>query len=211
MRTSKTLQLWHVLSPITAKAGYNALVDVAKRYEAKTQIHVALSFVQFTEAGAFQEKVNAAAASNTPPDIVMLSGPTNYAFTGAARPLDSYLSSSSAVKKADFIPGQWARCMWMNRCYGVPIGADANALFWWNRDIFKKNGLNPDQPPTTWAELATVNEKLLKRDSSGHVSSYGFIPNFGQAWPLVWYYLQGPTSVSRMTSRPRCCSTTPMA
>ena len=118
--------------------------------------------MQFTEAGAFEEKVDAAAAGHNPPDLVQLSGASNYAYTGAARPLGQYIGSSSVVKASEWIPGQWARNVWEGEVYGVPIGADANALFWWNRDVFKAHGLDPDTPPTTWEELLNMSERILQ-------------------------------------------------
>ena len=39
-----------------------------------------------------------------------------------------------------------------DRLYGVPLYADVSALFY-NKDLFKKAGLDPDKPPTSLAEL----------------------------------------------------------
>lgn len=186
------IRLWHVLSPQSAKPALSALQELTKRYQQRHRnVSFDLQYVEFSEAGAFQEKVNAAAASKNPPDIVMLSGPKSYAFTGAAKPLNDYLSSSS-IKEKDYIPGQWARCTWDGQVYGIPIGADANALFWWNRDVFKKNHLNPDSPPETWDDLRSLSERLFKKKGN-KIESAGFLPTYGQAWPLVFYYLEGPT------------------
>jgi ABC-type glycerol-3-phosphate transport system substrate-binding protein len=45
--------------------------------------------------------------------------------------------------------------------YGVPIGISGN-LFWYNKKLFKKAGLNPDKPPKTYAELVAYAKQLKK-------------------------------------------------
>lgn len=193
VKKATKLTLWHVMSPTTAGSGFVQLKQLTERYGKKHNVDFSLDYVLFTSAGgSFQEKVAAAAASNNPPDLVMLSGPITYAYTGAARPLNQYIASSSVIKPADYIPGQWARCVWQDNVYGVPIGADANALFWWNRDVFKKYGLNPDDPPTTWDELLATSEKISKSQPSHKPQTLGFIVTYAQSWTMMWYYLTGP-------------------
>jgi multiple sugar transport system substrate-binding protein len=41
---------------------------------------------------------------------------------------------------------------WDGRLYGVPLYADVSALFW-NKDLFRKAGLDPEQPPRSLQEL----------------------------------------------------------
>lgn len=197
------LTVWHVVSPTSSTAAYNALKSISDAFSSKHKIKVTLDFVQFTTAGSFQEKVNAAAAGSNPPSIVMLSGPGKYAYTGAARPLDKYLKSSSAIKEKNWLAAEWGRCKWNGQVYGIPIGADTNALLWWNRDTFSKNGLNPDKPPTTWDELKSLTEKLLKRGPSGDIQSMGFNPTYAQGYPILYYYLTGPKHLFSQTSPPK--------
>jgi multiple sugar transport system substrate-binding protein len=192
-KSTTKLTLWQVDSPTVKGDGFAQLQALAKQFTQKHHIDITLDYVQFTSGvGSFQEKVAAAAASNNPPDIVQLSGADSYAYTGAARSLDKYLSSSSVIKPSDFIPGQWARNVWAGTVYGIPIGADANALFWWNRDLFKKYGLNPDAPPATWDELLSMSERISKSQSAKKVDTLGYIVTYGQSWNLVYYYLLGP-------------------
>ena len=199
-KSTTNLTLWQVDSPTVKGDGYAQLIQLTKQFSQKYHIDITVDYVQFTSnsataSGGFAEKVSAAAASNNPPDLVQLSGASNYAFVDAARPLDSYFSSSS-IKQSAFIPGQLTRDKWDGHIYGVPIGADANALFFWNHDLFKKYGLNPDAPPTTWDELLTMSEQISKAPSNKpKVKTLGFIPSWGQFYLIVLYYQLGPEYV----------------
>jgi multiple sugar transport system substrate-binding protein len=53
--------------------------------------------------------------------------------------------------------------------YALPFGADVSALIY-NRALFETAGLDPDAPPTTWAELRADAEAL----TTGDVYGYGF-------------------------------------
>src|SRR5438067_1073650 len=66
-------------------------------------------------------------------------------------------------------------------------------LFVWNKDAFKKAGLDPNQPPRTIAELDADAQKLTKFDSKGNLVQAGFVPwqnNQGsyemRLWPTMF-------------------------
>jgi multiple sugar transport system substrate-binding protein len=75
-----------------------------------------------------------------------------------------------------------------NRLYGVPLYADVSALFY-NKDLFKKAGLDPDKPPTSLAELRAYADKItaLGGDTKGY-----YLPgncagcNIFTVGPLMW-------------------------
>ena len=47
----------------------------------------------------------------------------------------------------------------------LPITTNNLALFY-NKDLFRAAGLDPDSPPTTWDELVEYGKKLTKADGS---------------------------------------------
>jgi multiple sugar transport system substrate-binding protein len=51
------------------------------------------------------------------------------------------------------------------------------ALFW-NKDLFKEAGLDPETPPKTMEELVQFAEKLTKTDADGNITQLGFLPDF---------------------------------
>ncbi|GHO89808.1 extracellular solute-binding protein [Dictyobacter formicarum] len=90
--------------------------------------------------------------------------------------------------------------------YCIPYVYDSFALFW-NKDLFKAAGLDPNKPPTTWAELETYTQKLTKRDSKGAITQLGFAPWIGSTsaaeWPMwadgsqMWNYQTGTPTMDQ--------------
>lgn len=53
--------------------------------------------------------------------------------------------------------------------WGVPIAFSTKALYW-NKDLFKQAGLDPEKPPTTWAE-EIADAKAIKEKTG--IAGYG--------------------------------------
>jgi multiple sugar transport system substrate-binding protein len=74
------------------------------------------------------------------------------------------------------------------RVYGVPLYADVSALFY-NKDLFKKAGLDPGKPPTSLAELRADADKITAL--GGGIKGY-YLPgncagcNIFTVGPLMW-------------------------
>ena len=75
-----------------------------------------------------------------------------------------------------------------NRLYGVPLYADVSALFY-NKDLFKQAGLDPEKPPTSLAEVRTYADKITAL--GGDIKGY-YLPgncagcNIFTVGPLMW-------------------------
>ncbi|TCP24084.1 carbohydrate ABC transporter substrate-binding protein (CUT1 family) [Scopulibacillus darangshiensis] len=58
------------------------------------------------------------------------------------------------------------------KLYSMPFSA-SNAVMFYNKDMFKKAGLDPNDPPNTYSEIKKAAEKLtVKKD--GKTMTYGF-------------------------------------
>lgn len=60
--------------------------------------------------------------------------------------------------------------------WGLPTAVRALALFW-NKDLFKEAGLDPNKPPRTWEQLQDYAIKLTKRDKNGQLLQEGYAWN----------------------------------
>lgn len=53
-------------------------------------------------------------------------------------------------------------------------------VLYWNKELFREAGLDPEKPPQNWAEQVEFAQKLTKRDASGAVTQWGIqIPSSG--------------------------------
>ncbi len=74
--------------------------------------------------------------------------------------------------------------------WGIPFQRSTIVLYW-NKEMFKEAGLDPEVPPKTWAEMTAMATKLTKRDASGNVTQWGVqIPSSG----FPYWLFQGLTT-----------------
>ena len=84
--------------------------------------------------------------------------------------------------------GHMTVATWEKRVYGVPLYADVSALFY-NKDLFKRAGLDPDKPPTSLGELRSYADKITAL--GGDIKGY-YLPgncagcNIFTVGPLMW-------------------------
>jgi sn-glycerol 3-phosphate transport system substrate-binding protein len=63
--------------------------------------------------------------------------------------------------------------------WGIPFQR-STIVQYWNKAAFKEAGLDPDRPPTSWAEMVEFGKKLTKRDANANVTQWGLqIPSSG--------------------------------
>ena len=65
------------------------------------------------------------------------------------------------------------------KTWGIPFQRSTIVLYY-NKDMFKEAGLDPNKPPGTWNDMTAYAQKLTKRDASGKVTQWGVqIPSSG--------------------------------
>jgi sn-glycerol 3-phosphate transport system substrate-binding protein len=136
-------------------------------------------------AGTYQEtivKALTAHKSGTPPVTSVLLSTDMYTLIDedAIVPFDNFAKTAddkawmNSFFKAFMLNSQTAGKTW-----GIPFQR-STVVMYWNKELFKEAGLDPNKPPTTWAELKDVAGKLTKKDSGGNVTQYGLqIPSSG--------------------------------
>ena len=76
--------------------------------------------------------------------------------------------------KSALSPGHLKLATANGQYFGVPYLADLSVL-WYNKTLFKKAGLNPNDPPTTYAQIVSDAEKI---SALGHgISGFSFAGN----------------------------------
>lgn len=102
--------------------------------------------------------------------------------------LDAIVAFDDIIKPEDkawldgFYPALLENGKVNGKTYGVPFQRSTIVMFY-NKDLFKKAGLNPDAPPANWQQLVEMGKKLTQKDASGNVSQWGvMIPSTGYAY-----------------------------
>jgi sn-glycerol 3-phosphate transport system substrate-binding protein len=76
------------------------------------------------------------------------------------------------------------------KTWGIPFQRSTIVLYY-NKEMFKDAGLDPNHAPETWKEMAEYAQKLTKRDASGKVTQWGVqIPSSG----FPYWLFQGLTT-----------------
>ena len=107
--------------------------------------------------------------AGSPPDVVGLNDidvPT-FSHEGALMDLTKYINA--LPYKSSLSPGHLALATIGSQYYGLPYLADLSVL-WYNKKLFTEAGLNPNDPPTDYAQIVTDSEKI---GALGH-GIYGF-------------------------------------
>jgi sn-glycerol 3-phosphate transport system substrate-binding protein len=136
-------------------------------------------------AGSYQDTIVKALTSNkagNPPVTSVLLSTDMFTLIDedAIVPIDNF------VKTADDQAwlGSFYKAFMLNsqsggKTWGVPFQRSTVVLYY-NKELFKAAGLDPNKPPTTWAEMADAAKKLTVKDAAGKVTQYGLqIPSSG--------------------------------
>lgn len=107
-------------------------------------------------------------------------------------------------KMEDFFPGDFDRddildVMWETATYDGVVwtmpSAASNLVLYYNKDLFRAAGLDPEQPPTTWDELLQIGRALTRdSDGDGRIDQWGLdmplLANTGNVYPWIAFLWQ---------------------
>jgi multiple sugar transport system substrate-binding protein len=179
--SAQDLQMWE-------RSGGNAsMVDelVGMWNEANPDRMINLTYIPHTE---MVPKIAQAIASGEVPDLMGMDLIYAPQFEAAGQLVDitDLIGDDPNLETAS--PGHMAVSTYEGRLYGVPLYADVSALFW-NKDLFRQAGLDPEKPPTSLAEIREYADKITAL--GGDVKGY-FLPgscagcNIFTVGPLMW-------------------------
>jgi multiple sugar transport system substrate-binding protein len=144
---------------------------------------------------ALMEKLLTSIAGGSPPDVCALDGGmlAQLAAQGCFMQLDDFMASDPDLSEDAFFPHMWEAVSQNGHVYGVPTTQDAYCLLW-NKDAFRKAGLDPDRPPETIEELEDYAAKLTIQSEAG-IEQVGFLPwlpwdqsqQLGRYFGGIWY------------------------
>jgi sn-glycerol 3-phosphate transport system substrate-binding protein len=91
----------------------------------------------------------------------------------AVAPIEDFVKTDAdKAWLAGFYPGFMENARIGGKTYGIPFQRSTPVLYW-NKDMFKEAGLDPEKGPASWDEMVDFAKKLTKKDASGNVSTWG--------------------------------------
>ena len=89
-----------------------------------------------------------------------------------------------------FYPAFMANSQTGGKTWGIPFQRSTIVLYW-NKELFKEAGLDPNRAPANWDEMLAYAQKLTRRDASGNATQWGVqIPSSG----FPYWLFQGLTT-----------------
>ena len=172
---AKTITFWSSNTTTSTQK----LVDVFNQQN-PGHYHVVFTAIPYNNE---TEIVNSALASHRGPDLLMESIATlaTYASLGQVEPIEPYLQRAGINPTTDFPPTMWTDTALKGVHYTAPVDATPT-LFFYNKAMFRKAGLNPDQPPTNEAQFIH-DAQLLTNASQGQ---WGYVQQ--PDWPNQFLY-----------------------
>lgn len=173
----KKIVIWHWMTDRE-----EAFAELAKRYETKTGVKVI--FELYAPSDAYTQKVRAAAQAKALPDIFGLLGEkrdfASFIKAGHIADLTGEMNQGDAVWKNEFFEEALAVNEFKEGnsfdvgpgIYGAPIDV-MNIQMLYNKNLFKKAGLDPELAPLTWEDFVADCEKLKAAGIQGFVSGWG--------------------------------------
>jgi multiple sugar transport system substrate-binding protein len=175
------LEMWE-------RSGGNApMVDalVAAWNEENPDRQINLTYIPHAE---MVPKLAQAIASGDVPDLMgldLIYGP-QFASAGQLEDITDLIGDDPLLETTP--EGHRAVATWEERLYGVPLYADVSLLFW-NKDLFREAGLDPEVPPTNLTEVHDMAAQI--NDPAAGIYGY-YLPgncagcNIFTFAPMIW-------------------------
>ena len=147
-------------------------------------------------AGSYQDTITkalTAAKGGDAPTMAVILSTDMYTLIdeGVVVPFDDL--AKTAQDKAwmnSFYPGFMKNSQTGGKTWGIPFQR-STVVMYWNKDLFKEAGLDPNKPPQNCDELVEMGRKLTKKDAAGNVSTWGIqVPSSG----FPYWLFQGFTT-----------------
>ena len=165
------ITVWHPWGSDQAK-GLQRIVDRYHRAQQKVRVRLVFTPTNLST----NQKFFTAIAANKPPDVSFVDGTqvAQWAEWGALTSLDEYIQRDG-VRAEDFYDPCWKQALYRDKVWALTYCADPNFAFCWNKELFRKAGLDPDKPPRTIADVDRMEAKLTQTKGA-HLQSIGIIP-----------------------------------
>lgn len=145
------------------------------------------------------EVVTTALAGGDPPEIIMASRQeiVKFADSGAIAPITAFVEEAG-LDLERYYPSEIESMWWNDELYALPMptAGGETGLYFYNTQLFEEAGLDPENPPETWAEFDEATAALTKLSDSGALEIPGSNLSLSAAGFLAQLYTNNGTLYS---------------
>ncbi|MFI0925168.1 ABC transporter substrate-binding protein [Streptomyces sp. NPDC021012] len=183
-KAETTITFWHGWN---APAEVKAIEDNVARFE-KTHPNIKVKVV----GDINDEKLGQAlrAGGSNGPDVVSSFTTSNvgkFCSSGALADLGPFIEKSKLDLDKTFPKVLQEYTRFEGKRCALPLLSDAYGLYY-NKDAFRKAGLDPEAPPKTWSQFAKIAKTLTKSRGDSY-EQLGFMPNYLGYETVVEHYM----------------------
>ncbi len=177
------IEFWHGSGGQIGEVLQQQVDEFNKTHE---NIHVNAIFQQSYDVTG--QKLQAAVVGGDVPDVVQLNTRVwpVFAENGALLALDDFIQKDAEFKFDDFEKGLLVNTALHGKQYTIPYNRSTPILYY-NKDIMKELGENPEHPAETWDDLYRIAKKAtIVKD--GKTERFGFAASMSgwYFYSLVW-------------------------
>jgi multiple sugar transport system substrate-binding protein len=162
-------------------AAHDAYLDPMTAAFEKAQPGIVVESIKVPTGGyeAIAQRALLSAAAGTAPDVVQVGWHLTRTFVESGRgvALDGFMKADRAFSNDNLLPAMLELGKVDGRYYLVPIGVSTPAMYI-NEEAFQKAGLDPRNPPKTWAETRAAAEKLRAAGYEGVLWGWSITGNW---------------------------------
>jgi multiple sugar transport system substrate-binding protein len=174
----KVVSIWHIYNNDTDMIH----LGIKKFHETQTAYRIEQRLVPYVQ---INPELIRALATGSPPDLVVINDPdlASYSSQGQFTDLTDRIAASKVIDVSRYFKGPQTSDKWKGRQYSLAREVNTLGLYY-NVEMFKAKGLDPDKPPTTWNEVRAAAEKLV--DPAKNVFGLGFCAHQSEQATFQW-------------------------
>ncbi|MDT2746693.1 sugar ABC transporter substrate-binding protein [Vagococcus fluvialis] len=179
-----TLTVWtHPFVGTELKAEQTEVFDKMAEEFKKDYPNAKIAFEEIPWANR-EQKIMTALSSGDGPDMFYLIPDmmTQFADKGILEPMDDHLGKD--FDAADFSETSLEAVTYDGKKYGLPILREVQTMFY-NTDILKEVGGDPEKLPETWEEFDALAKKAVEKGYAGRTFEGGSTLN-STLYPFIW-------------------------
>lgn len=152
---------WHAMGGPLGKV----LLEMINDFN-RTHPNIRIVPVSMGQYNALSQKIMAAVAADRPPTMAQAyeNWTVELILTESIVPIEEFVDSENGLSEQsleDILPVFIENNTWNGVLWSFPFNKSVRALYY-NKDLFREAGLDPDHPPTTWEEYLEYARRITK-------------------------------------------------